>query len=133
MKYSQWIGIAAAILLVAASFLPWVYFPGLGKDFTGFYSEGNSYGRPGKFFIFFRAVMTLFFLTPKIWAKRANIFLGAITIAFAIRSYIVYNGCYRGLCPEKRVGIFLMLLASVVMLVAVLTPDIPVKQESTQD
>lgn len=133
MKYSQCIGVGAAVLLVAASFMPWVYFPGLGKDFTGFYSEGNSYGRPGKFFVFFSAVMTLFFLIPKIWAKRANIFLGAITIAFAIRSYIVFTGCYRGLCPEKKAGIFLVLLASAAMIVAALTPDIPVTPESPQD
>lgn len=133
MKYTQWIGIAAAFLLVAASFMPWVYFPGLGKDFTGFYSEGNSYGRPGKFLIFFSAVMTLFFTIPKIWAKRVNIFLAAITIAFAIRSYILYIGCYKGLCPEKRAGIFLVLLASAIMLIAALTPNIPVKQENPED
>jgi hypothetical protein len=133
MKYSQWIGIAAAILLAAATFMPWAYYPSLGKDFTGFYSEGNSYGRPGKFLVFFSAVMVLFFLIPKIWAKRANIIIAAITIAFAIRSYIVYTACYRGICPEKKAGIFLVLLASVIMLAAALTPDIPVKQDRPSD
>ena len=53
MKHSQWIGIAAALLLVGASFMPWAYFPDLGKDFTGFFSELNRYGRPGEVLVFF--------------------------------------------------------------------------------
>jgi hypothetical protein len=37
MKYSQWTGIVAALLLIAACFMPWAYFPDLGKNFTGFF------------------------------------------------------------------------------------------------
>ena len=50
MKYSQYIGVAAAIILVGACFLPWAFYPDLNKDFTGFFSEQNNYGRPGKLF-----------------------------------------------------------------------------------
>jgi hypothetical protein len=66
---------------------------------------------------------------PRVWAKRTNMIVAAITVAFAIRSYILYAGCYGGICPEKRAGIFLLLLASVVVVVAALIPDLPVKQE----
>src|SRR5690606_960231 len=41
MKYSQWIGVAASLLLVAACFLPWTWHPDLNKEFTGFFSENN--------------------------------------------------------------------------------------------
>jgi hypothetical protein len=129
MKYSQRIGIAAALLLVAASYMPWAYFPDLGKEFTGFYSELNRYGRPGKILMFLSAVMIVLFLTPKLWAKRTNIVAGGITLAFAIKCYILYTACYRGICPEKRIGIFLILLAAGIAMGASLLPDLPVKQE----
>jgi len=53
MKYSQWIGVIAALLLIGACFMPWAYFPDLDKEFTGFFSQGNIYGKPGKVIIFF--------------------------------------------------------------------------------
>jgi len=127
MKYSQWIGIAAALLLIAACFMPWAYFPDLGKDFTGFFSEKNIYGRPGKVLIFFSGIEILLFLIPKVWAKRANIIVSALAIAFAIKSYILYTSCYGGLCPDKKIGIFLVLAAALITLVAALLPDLPVK------
>lgn len=129
MKYSQWIGIAAALLLVAACFLPWAYYPNLDKEFTGFFSERNTYGRPGRVMIFFCAVMILLFAIPKVWAKRTNIIVAGITIAFTIKCYIMYTGCYQGICPEKRVGIFLLLAGSAITMIASLLPDLPVKQE----
>ena len=133
MKYSQWIGIAAALLLAAACFMPWAYFPDLGKEFTGFFSEQNRYGRPGKLLTVFSAVMIVMFVIPKIWAKRTNMIVAGITVAFVIRSYILYTGCYGGICPEKRAGIFLLLLASVVAVVATLLPDVPVSQEQPKE
>ena len=133
MKYSQWIGIAAALLLIAACFMPWAWFPDLGKNFTGFFSEKNIYGRPGKVLIFFSVIEILLFAIPRVWAKRANILVAALTIAFAIKSYILYTACYGGLCPDKRAGIFLMLGSAAVALVAALLPDLPVRTGEGSD
>ena len=133
MKYSQWIGIAAALLLVAACYMPWAYFPDLGKEFTGFFSEQNRYGRPGRVLTFSSLAMMLLFLIPKVWAKRTNMVVAAITIAFAIRSYILFTACYRGICPEKRIGVFLVLLAAAATLAATLLPDLAVRQEQRRD
>jgi hypothetical protein len=132
MKYSQWIGIAAALLLVAASYMPWAYFPDLGKEFTGFFSEHNRYGRPGKALTFLSVVMVILFLLPKVWAKRTNIVVAAITIAYAVRCYILFTGCYQGMCPEKRLGIFLVVAAAVITMATTLVPDLPVKQDKPQ-
>jgi hypothetical protein len=127
MKYSQWIGIAAALLLIAACFMPWAYFPDLGKNFTGFFSEKNIYGRPGKVLIFFSGIQILLFMIPRVWAKRANIIVSALAIAFGFKSYILYTSCYGGLCPDKKIGIFLVLGATLITLVAALLPDLPVR------
>lgn len=126
MKYSQWIGIAAAIVLVIACFLPWTYHPDLNKHFTGFFSENNDYGKPGKVFMVFAVVAIVFFLIPRVWAKRWNLLIGALTVAFAIKSFIVFSGCYRGICPTKQAGLWIMLLTAVVLLVMTLLPDMKV-------
>jgi hypothetical protein len=133
MKYSQWIGIAATLLLIGACFLPWAYFPDLDKSFTGFFSEQNRYGRPGKVIIVLGAVMIFFFLLPRVWAKRSNIFVAAVTFAWGIKSYILYTACYRGICPDKKAGIFLVLASSVVVLAAALLPDLPVRQDQRRN
>ena len=132
MKYSQWIGITAALLLIAACFMPWAWFPDLGKNFTGFFSEKNIYGRPGKVLIFFSVVEIGLFAIPRVWAKRANILVSALAIAFAIKSYILYTACYGGLCPYKRAGIFVMVGSATIALLAALLPDLPVRAEADE-
>jgi len=125
MKYSQWIGILAGIVLAVACFLPWTFHPDLNKEFTGFFSENNAYGKPGKVFIALAVAAIAFYLVPRLWAKRCNFFIVAVTMAYSIKTFILFTGCYRGICPEKRMGVWIMLLAPAVMLaMALLVPDI---------
>lgn len=130
MKHSQWIGIVAVLVIIAGCFLPWAYFPDLNRDFTGFFSEQNRYGRPGKVLLFFGVVAILFFLIPRIWAKRANIFMAGIILAWSFKSYLLYTACYRGICPSAHIGIFLVLGGAVIVMIATLTPKLPVKQDN---
>lgn len=124
MKYSQWIGIFALGILVASCFLPWTYHPDLNKTFTGFFSENNLYGKPGKVFIFLSLIAVVCFVLPRVWAKRINFFVCAVIVAYAFRSFIIYSGCYRGICPEKRGGLWLMLIAAILTLLMAVVPDI---------
>lgn len=133
MKHSQWIGVGAAVLVIAGCFLPWAYFPDLREDFTGFFSEQNRYGRPGKVLVVFCGVEILLFLVPKVWAKRANLFTAAVTLAWSIKSYMLYTACYKGICPERRLGIFLVLGGAAIALVASLLPDLSVREEKVTD
>ncbi|NML22305.1 hypothetical protein HHL16_15585 [Pseudoflavitalea sp. G-6-1-2] len=129
MKYSQWIGILAAITLVIACFIPWAYYPDVQKDFTGFFSENNQYGRPGKFFIAFAVLAIVFFLLPKIWAKRWNLLINAIIVAWAIRCYLVFSACYNGICPDKKSGLWLVVGSAFVMLLMAVFPDTKLPQQ----
>jgi hypothetical protein len=132
MKYSNWIGVAAAVLLMISCNLAWTYHPDLNETFTGFFSEKNIYGKPGKLLSFFAAVAIVLFLIPRVWAKRGNLFLCAVALAYAIKSFILFSGCYRGICPEKRTGLWLMLFSTIVMLAAAILPDLdPGKTKKT--
>lgn len=126
MKYSQWIGVAAAIILVISCFLPWTYHPDLDKTFTGFFSEKNAYGRPGRALIFLAFLATMCFVIRRTWAKRANFFIAATLVAYAVRSFIVFSGCYRGICPGKKEGLWIMLLSALVILIMAVLPDMKV-------
>jgi hypothetical protein len=128
MKYSNYIGILAAVSLVISCFLPWAWYPDIQKMFTGFFSEQNVYGRPGRALIFLAAVMSLFFILPKLWAKRANLFVGILLIAFGLKTFILFSACYRGTCPERQAGLFGMLVSCVLMLIAALLPRGKIKE-----
>lgn len=123
------LGIFACIVLIISCFLPWTFHADVGKNFTGFFSEKEKYGKPGKFIIIFAAVILLFMILPKLWAKRANLFFGAMLVAYAVKNYILYTSCYMAYCPEKKAGIFLMLFSAVIIMVAVVFPDMKLNND----
>jgi len=132
MKHSQWIGIAAAILLIVSCFLPWTFHPDLGKNFTGFFSANNDYGKPGKLFVGFATLAIVFYYLTKIWAKRWNLLVTALTMAWAIRCFILFSGCYKAICPEKKIGLWLMIIASGLMLLMAIFPDTKLNSGQTE-
>jgi hypothetical protein len=128
MKYSNYIGIVGSLTMVISCFFPMAYYPDLDKSFTGFFSEANIYGKPGFFFIFFGAAAILLFVVPKIWAKRINLLVGALIVAFAVKTSILFMTCYRGTCPVMRGGLYLLLVSSGVVLIAAVLPDLKLKK-----
>jgi len=123
MKYSQIIGVIAALCLIASCFLNWTFYPDLNKFFTGFFSEEQVYGNPGNVFILFCVFTITFFLVPRVWAKRWNFIFAGMILAYAIKTYILYTGCYNGICPIKQPGIWLMLGSSLIIMVMAVLPD----------
>lgn len=128
MKYSQLAGVIAAILLMLSGLLNWAWFPDLQQYFTGFYTYNNTYGRPGRVFIVLGTIAIIFYLVPRIWAKRINMFVCILILAYAIKTFILYSGCYRGVCPEKQAGLWAMLVLSALMFAASLLPDLKLKK-----
>jgi hypothetical protein len=132
MRWMKWTGIAAAVLLVISCFLTWVVIVSRNIVVTGVNAGGTNYGKPG----YFNLLMTLFFLvftlTPKIWAKRINLLVTAMNLAWAVRNYFIISACSAGDCPEKHTGIFLLLLASVLMLVSSMFPDLKLPEQKNR-
>ncbi len=126
MKYSKWIGMSACVLLIAVCFMPWTYHADLQKNFTGFFSEKDAYGKPGKFIVFFCLVSFALLIVKKVWAQRVLLFVAGTLLAYSIKTYILYSSCYNAYCPEKKAGIFLLVACSIIIFAASLFSDIKV-------
>jgi hypothetical protein len=134
MKYSQLIGIVAAIAIIGICYLPWVYVPGVNIMLSGTNGKVDNHLTFGRQIIphtFLSIVVILFFLIPKVWAKRTNLFIGFIYLSWAIKNYIIFSMCRQGICPEKKVGLYLLLFFAVIVQVCTLLPKITIKQKSS--
>lgn len=131
-KILSWFGMTACVVLIISCFLPWTYYADSNiineaeRTFTGFFSYQYKYGRPGKFFVLFALIILVLMILPRVWAKRTNLFLSAFTLAYAVKSYILYSSCYNAYCPEKRAGIFIMLFSTVVIMIACVFPNMKI-------
>lgn len=127
-RYSKWISLLAAILLILACYLPWAFYPDLNKSFTGFFSENNIYGKPGKWLTVMAVLSVICQFLPMIFLKRLNLLLMALNLAYAIKTYIVYAECYRGYCPVKLTGLYLMLMSSIILMIAAAFPSSTIRK-----
>jgi hypothetical protein len=117
LKYASVTGIAAALLLIIFCFLPWAYYPDLRENFTGFYSNHNYYGRPGRAFSFLAVLSIILFLIPKIWARWTNQLIGIMLLAYAIKTYVLFSSCYNTICPVVKFALPGLMATSLIILI----------------
>jgi hypothetical protein len=125
MKYSQLIGAIASLALISVCFLPWTYIASLQTTISGMNTTGTTFGRPGLLNIVFAGISTLLFLIPNLWAKRVNVIIAAIGLAWSVRNYLLVGTCLMGECPEKRPGLHLLLFFSIGILLMSFLPRLP--------
>jgi len=130
MKYSNWIGLAAAIIIIICCYLNWLCVPTVHLTIGGMSASGkHNFGRPGLMPIFFSVLAAINFLLPFVWAKRTNIFVTGFCVAWGVRNYFLLSRCYSGECPQLLPAFYIMLAASLLMLAMSFVPDIKVKQK----
>lgn len=129
MRYSKWLALAAAILLIVSAFTPWIIIEDRKIVVSGIDAAGTNFGKPAYLHFVFTFLYIVFVFTPRIWAKRINLAIAGINLAWALRNFIVIPACQAGDCPEKQTGIYLMALASLLMLVAALFPEIELPEK----
>jgi hypothetical protein len=129
-KYSNWISFTGLALLTIACFLPWTYHADIDRVFTGFFSEKNVYGKPGRALLVLAFLSALCSFLPRVWAKRAGLLVAALNLAYAIKNFLVFGACYQGYCPEKKAGLYLMLFSTILLLVSALFPKGNLKIET---
>lgn len=128
MRYSQTIGLIAALLMIGLCFLPWSFIASKQLVVTGIEATGTNFGKPGLFNIILCTVMGVFFLVPRIWAKRTNVFIAAFNLAWSFRNYLLVSSCMMGECPEKKPAIFLLLALALLAQLMALFPKIALKK-----
>jgi hypothetical protein len=133
VRYSKWIGLFAVLLLIYASFQPWVVIPSKSITITGLDPAGTNFGKPALMNLFTSVIAALFFMLPYPMAKRANLFFCAFNVAWALRNFILFSICHAGECPQKRAGLYIVLTCSIVMMIASFFPDIKLKDEKEID
>ncbi len=129
MRFMKWIGLLAVALLIVSCFLPWVIITSKNIVVSGVDATGTNFGKPGYAHFVLGFFFFVFHLIPKLWAKRFNLIIVALNIAWAVRNYFIISACREGDCPEKHIGLWLVLIASTLMLLAALFPDIQLKEE----
>lgn len=126
MKYSQQIGMLAVLLMALACFLPWSIIESKQLTITGMQTVGTSFGRPGLFLLIFGTIGFILFALPMIWAKRTNVFVSALILAWSIRNYILVSTCMFGECPVKQPALYVLVVCAVVIQLMSFFPRIPV-------
>lgn len=123
MRYMKWIALAAAILLTVSCFTPWIVIESRNITISGVDATGTNYGKPGYFHFVLVAVFLFCTFMPRVWAKRLNLLVTALNLGWCLRNVFILATCSGGECPARQTGIWLALLASVLMLVSALFPD----------
>ncbi len=122
----KWVGLIAVIVLVVACFLPWIYIDSIATTVTGVDPKGTFFGKPGYFHLILAVCFTVFTFLQKIWAKRLNLAVAAINMAWAVRNFILLSACAAGECPQKLTGIYLVFFSSLLLLLASFFPDMEI-------
>lgn len=126
-------GMVCCLLMIVSPFLHWAWYPDLQKHFTGFFSENNSYGKPGKMLLTLGLLGLFCFVINKPWTQRINLIAAALGMAYAIRSYLIFTSGYDGFVPEPRIGIFIMLFSSICFVIFAATGITMVKKAVPTD
>jgi len=130
MRYSNYIGILAGIVMVIAAAFPWIYIQSINATVSGFGSETvTRFGKPVLMNIILLLINAVFFLIPKLWAKRINPFVGAVNFAWALRNLLLLSTCRNGECPDRQIWLYIYFAASIVLLIMTLLPELKVNDD----
>jgi L-lactate permease len=110
--------------------MPWIYLPNLNLTLSGLHGRVNAdgtFGTQWKPHTFFCAIMIVFFLVEKVWAKRTNLFVAFFNLGWAIKNFIIFSMC-RPECPEVKPGLYLLVTFAVVVQVCTFLPKMKIDQ-----
>jgi hypothetical protein len=129
MRIIKWLGIVAAIALIAACFFPWVYIKGYGT--VSGISVPYKAEKPIIFHLFCVVLYLVRLLVNKVWVVYLAIIAAVINIGWAFRNFS-FTFAYQGNYPVAYPAIYVVLISSIVMVVAILLTSEPKRKESTE-
>lgn len=129
MRWMKWTGLLATIALIILCFSTWTVIASKNIIITGVDAVEVGLGRPGYMHFLFSFFFVLFTFIRRIWAKRFNLLVTALNVAWAVRNWFVISACNLGECPEKQPALYLLIPVSVMMLASALFPDYDLKEK----
>jgi hypothetical protein len=120
MQFIKPAGFIAAIAVMTACYFPWVYIESAGITVTGLFAKGTSFGKPGLLHLVFTFIYLGLLAVPRVWSRRLNLLFASFNFAWAVRNFFLISACTGGECPVKKAGLYVVLIGSAVMLLAVL-------------
>ncbi len=125
-KNLHYLAIFATIAIIATCFIPWVHYNSIDVTFNGYnvkkFATGVYYGRAGIIITVLAVVSLLFILMQSAVAKRANMFLCALLVAYTLRTYVIFTGSLFDGEVTKLAGIYLIVILSFVMVICSIFP-----------
>lgn len=125
-KNLHYLSIIATLAIIATCFIPWVHYNNIDVTFNGYnvkrFATGVYYGRAGIIITIFAAISFLLTLTQSLVAKRINMFLCALLVAYTLRTYVIFTGSLFDGEVTKLAGIYLIVLLSFVMVICSVFP-----------
>lgn len=126
-------GALACVALIITCFIPWVHYNSVNLTFNGVnviaFDTGNYYGKAGYPIIILTGLIFLLMFVNRIWAKRLNLFLTALLVAYTIRTYIIFTSALFVNEVDKKAGIYLVVLLPLIIMVGCLSADVKPKKE----
>lgn len=129
MKYSKWYGLTGVLLVIIAAFQPWIVVASKNIVVTGLQTTGTNFGKPALLNVISAVIAAIFFVVPSVMAKRINLFFCSFNLAWSFRNFVILSTCRAGECPEKKFGLYLLVVASLLMIIAALLPDVKLKED----
>jgi hypothetical protein len=127
-KFLQYIAILSCIALIVTCFIPWVHYNSIDTTFNGYnvkpFPTGVNYGRAGKIITILVSISFLLTLIPYVAAKRTNMFVSALLVAYTIRTYVLFTGSLFEGEVVKLAGIYLIVALSFVILFCSIFPSL---------
>ncbi len=131
MRYSNYIGILAGLLMLVAATFPWIHIVSINATVSGFGSATvTKFGMPVLMNIIMLVLNVFFFLIPRLWAKRINPFIASIGFAWSLRNLLLLSTCRNGECPERFIWLYIYFVAALIVLIMTLVPEIKIKSDN---
>jgi hypothetical protein len=131
MQLMKIVALSLIGILIGSLFFPWVTIESKHILVDGFHSAGTTFGKPGWFHVILCFFILIFLLVPGTWGLRVAFFASAFNIAWAVRNFILVSSCHAGVCPVKHTALYVDLIASLLLAVAILMVKVPEKQNES--
>lgn len=126
----KWVGILAALVVIISCFFPWIIIESKGILVTGVESGGTNFGKPGYMNFLLSGIFLILSLIPGSWTIRANLFTAGLNFAWSLRNFMLLARCEAGVCPERQTALYVLLIASLIMLVALIATPLATKKKA---